>query len=169
MSDPNDYIGIRGWCATVLSIKPTRKEGSVAYVVGKMTLLPHVKNRDIILGGKNLSLDVYFHCYREEVALKFYDNIKVDDTLIVSGDLNSRNWLEDNSQPTTNLWLDEFVVDASKHTVSPLAGKISVANELEYLLAANHRYDTACVFCGGDTTELADHVTERMYCNTCDV
>lgn len=164
----DDYVGIRGWCATVKTITPVRTEGKISYVAGLMKLLPQLKERRVILGGKNLGLDVFFHCYQEEVAHKFFKGVKKNDKLIVSGDLSVRNWLEDKNEPDTNFWLDEFLVDASKHTVAPLAGKISVADELEYLIAANHRYGETCVFCGNDNIEIADNDTDRMYCNICD-
>jgi hypothetical protein len=164
----SDYVGIRGWCATVESITPQRKEGKIGYVVGHMTLLPRHKDRRVILDGKDLGLDVFFHCYTEEVAVKFFEVVKNGDTLIVSGDLNSRDWLENEDEPDTNFWLDEFLVDGSKHTVAPLSGKIDVADEEEYLIAANYRYAGTCVFCGEDNNEIADHLSDRMYCGTCD-
>lgn len=164
MSNAADYVGIRGWCATVISITPRRKDGRVDYVVGEMRLLPQLKNRDVHLGGKDLSLDVFFHCYTENVAIKFFSEVRKNDTLIVSGDLSVRSYSK--NEPSTNFWLDEFVVDESKHTIAPLSGRINVASEREYLTAANYRYNEECVFCGAGTSEILDE--GRMFCMTCD-
>lgn len=43
MSTASDFVGIKGWFATVVSIVPMRKEGEICYVAGEMQLLPHEK------------------------------------------------------------------------------------------------------------------------------
>lgn len=163
----SDFIGIRGWSATVLSINPKHDDNDkISYIVGKMKLLPKIKNRDVMLGGKNLSLDVFFHCYTAEVVDKFYKAVAAQDMLIVSGDLSSRHWQTDKREPNTNLWLDEFCKDDSNQTVSPLSGKINIASEKEFFKAANNRYSQECGFCEKENFKMAED--SRMYCPVCD-
>jgi hypothetical protein len=167
MSDASDYVGIKGWFATVKSMVPMMKEGKVSYVAGEMALLPYQKeNRDFQMGGKNLCLDVFFHCYTEDVALKFSEEVKEGDMLIITGDLSEREWRTDDCNLKTNCWLDEFVIDPNKHTVSPLAAEAMLSEEGEFCESANYRFDETCCRCGAETVKLASD--NRRYCPTCD-
>lgn len=164
----NDYIGIRGWLATVKSITTENRDGKL-WILGKMALLPYLEDRRMSLGGEDLGLDVLFHCYNEDTALLFKKTISERDHLIVSGDLSARNWLTTHGEPDTNFWLDEFTVDRNNQKVSPLVGVSISSNEDELLDSADRRYAGTCVFCGGNTSDLFDIYTSRTYCGTCDV
>ena len=167
MASASDYVGIKGWFATVVSIVPMRKEGQISYIAGEMKLLPHERgNRDFQMGGKDLCLDVFFHCYTEDVAQKFFSEINEGDQLIITGDLSQRDWRGDACNLKTNCWLDEFVIDENNHTVSPTAANVLMADDSEYNTVANLRYDDDCVTCGESTLKMPGD--SRRFCMECD-
>ena len=167
MPNASDYVGIKGWFATVVSIVPMRNEGQISYVAGEMRLLPHEKgNRDFQMDGKDLCLDVFFHCYTVDVAQKFFGEINEGDNLIITGDLSQRDWRGNDCNLKTNCWLDEFVIDKNNHTISPVSANILMSNTSEYNTVANLRFANNCVNCGELTLKMTGD--SRRFCMECD-
>ena len=167
MPSASDYVGIKGWFATVVSIFPLLNDGQVDYVAGEMMLLPHENgNRDFQMGGKDLSLDVFFHCYTKDVAQKFFKEISEGDNLIITGDLSQRSWRGDACNLKTNCWLDDFLIDVNDHRVSPVAAKALIGSIPEFNTAANLRYDDTCFNCGEPTSKMVGD--SRRFCMKCD-
>ncbi len=167
MSIASNFVGIKGWFATVVSIVPMKKNGVISYIAGEMQLLPHEKgSREFQMGGKDLCLDVFFHCYTVDVAQKFFREISEGDNLIITGDLSERDWRGDDCKLKTNCWLDEFVIDENDHTVSPTAANFLTNNHFEYNSTANLRYSVDCVGCGEPTLKMPGD--SRRFCMECD-
>lgn len=124
------------------------------------------KNREFQMGGKDLCLDVFFHCYTEDVAKKFFAEISEGDNLIITGDLSERDWRGGVCKLKTNCWLDEFVIDENNHTVSPTAALVLTDSDYEYNTAANLRYSPDCFHCGEPTLKMVGD--SRRFCMECD-
>jgi hypothetical protein len=161
----SEFIGIRGWTAKIESLLPIHKNNKLSAVVGQLSFFPHRKERHITYGDKEISLDVLFQCYREDVAEEFLKTVKPGEVLIISGDLSDRSWSEFKPEITTNCWVDEFIFDKSRGQCSPIVGELQASDLDEFVAIANTKYDDNCPHCGKEMAYVPYETAK--YCIDC--
>ena len=164
--DSSDFIAIRGWSAKVTSVMPIHEDGKLTAVYGQLSFFPKREEREILLRGKELSLDVLYQCHRKEVFDSIMSTVKPGKTIIVTGDLSKRSWSDYKPEITTNCWIDEFCVDYSDGEHSPAIGRVNTSNVQEYLSVSRIRYGDTCPHCKEFMLSIPHEVS--MYCVSCD-
>lgn len=162
------FVPVKGWPLLVKEIVDdsfSHQEPGTD-IEGEGLILPHWQEACVEVGGQIFDRQVYICTSKPELAKKLFE-VEDGEYVFVTGDLSHRQHLAGYPHLQTTLWIENFEVDPSKGTKSPLAGHLECACGDEYTDAADLRYAKHCTRCGVETENIPER-TER-YCPSCEV